>query len=263
MRLFLCLYLSNLLYCLIATLYKISIVDFSIFFSPRFSFHKRKINGINFILGWIPLGAHLRLLGMTENKEDQELFSQSELSHAFFTKPRYVRIIFKGVPYFVFLLSFFISFLLLDNFSNISGGLTSLLEYIKIGFLKIISNNYKEIDFAVLTNELRNGHNIVLFSFMLMTFIMLLLSPVPNILDWFSNGKKSTLKKILGPPIIILMMWFYIWDLPKFIFSFHTTTQNAFYFLSFLLGMFLSGLCFYFITIFFAKYLVRDRSQTW
>ena len=262
--LFLCLYLSNLLYSLIGALYKIKILEFSIFFNPWFSIHKKTVKGINFILGWLPFGGYVKLLGMTEDEEEQKLISQSDLPYAFFTKPKYLKSIFKAVPYFIFLFSFIVAFLIFNEFSNISNALTSLLNYIKIGFFEVISTKATNNDFSVLTNEFRRSKNIVLFSFMIMTFIFFLLSPITNILNWFSNSenKKSTFQKIFGFAITILLMWFYFWKLPKFIFSFFTLKQDLFYFLSFLLGMFFSGLFFYFITLLFSKYILQNPKQT-
>ena len=248
-----CLYLSNLLYSLIGALYKIKILEFPIFFNPCFSLHKKTVKGIDFILGWLPFGGYIKLLGMTEHEEEQKLISQSDLPYVFFNKPKYLKIIFKAVPYFIFLFSFVIAFLLFNEFSNISNGLTSLLNYIKVGFFEVISTKAKNNDFSILTNEFRGSKNIVLSSFMIMTFILFLLSPITNILNWFSNSKnkKSIFQKLFGFVITKLMIWFYVWKLLKFILSFFTLRQDLFYFLSFLLGMFFSGLFFYFTTLFF------------
>jgi uncharacterized membrane protein YhdT len=137
------------------------------------------------------------------------------------------------------------------------------LNYIKIGFVQVIFSNAKVANFSMLTNELRDGKNIVLFSFMIMTFIMFLISPMSNILNWVlgKGDKKSIIQKILGLAIAILALWFYLWKLPKFLFSFFTLAQNFYYLLSFLLGLFFAGVIFYIVTFLFCKMFLRDDNK--
>ena len=55
----------------------------------------------------------------------------------------------------------------------------------------------------------------------------------------------------------IVIIWFIIWKIPRFIFSFFSFSQSLVYFGSFLVGMFSVGLVCFFTTLF----VVKNTSQ--
>ena len=50
-------------YCLLCMIYRIRILQFSFLFAPFFKLHRRVVNGVEFTLGWLPLGGYVKPLG--------------------------------------------------------------------------------------------------------------------------------------------------------------------------------------------------------
>jgi hypothetical protein len=114
-------------------------------------------------------------------------------------------------------------------------------------------------NFVESTKQITNGKNIVVFGFALLVIVMLLLTPITLIMNWFSDdGKKNKLQKALGFIITIGILWFIIWKIPKFVFSFFTFSQGIIYFGSFLIGMFSVGLVFFYTTLFVVKNISQN-----
>jgi len=258
--LFACLYLSNIIYSLFCIFHKIKIIEFSLFFNPWFSLHNETVMGTKFLLGWLPLGGYIKPLGMTTDEKEKNKISQSDLPFAFFNKPKYLQTIFNLVPWFIYILAFAISFIWFANFTNLISEIKNVVNYIIEAFITMFSGDAEKEKFINATKEISNGRNIVVFGFMLLTFVMLLFTPITGILNWFSNDdkNKSKIQKGIGFVITIGIFWIIFWKLPKFIFSFFTYSQSIIYILSFFIGMFSVGLAFYFATLFVVKNISQN-----
>ena len=105
-----CIFFSNLIYSILCIFYNIKIIEFSIFYNPKFSLYNENVLGTKFILGWLPLGSHIKPLGMTSAEDEINKLEGSDLLYAFFNKPKYLRTFFRFVPWFIYIFAFSISF---------------------------------------------------------------------------------------------------------------------------------------------------------
>lgn len=256
--LFVCIFLSNMLYCLLCWIYKIKILEFSIFFNPWFSIHKETIMGTKFSLGWLPLGGFIKPLGFNENEEEKIKFSKDDLPFTFFTKPKYLKAVFNIVPFFIYLFVFVVSLILFSGVNGMAADFRIILEYI-INAFETKDNIVKRDVFISSTMNIIKNKNIVLFAFLLLIFIAILITPITHIMNWFSDEKKAKYKiqKVVGFCFTVIFIWILVWKIPMFLFSFFSFSQNLLYVLSFFIGLFSVGLVCYFSTLF----VVRNISQ--
>ncbi|MFA5431607.1 MAG: hypothetical protein WC319_01840 [Candidatus Paceibacterota bacterium] len=262
--LFACLYLSNIIFSLFCIYHKIKIIEFSLFFNPWFSLHNEKVMGTKFSLGWLPFGGFIKPLGMITDEEEKNKISQSDLPFAFFNKPKYLRTIFNLVPWFIYIFAFTLAFFLFTNFTDIIGEFKNVINYLIEAFTTMFSGNAEKGKFIITTKEVIADKNIVLFGFMLLTFVMLLFTPLTAIMNWFSNDKKnkSKIQKIFGFILTIGIFWLILWKIPIFIFSFFTFSQSLIYVISFFIGMFSIGLVCYFTTLFVIKNISQNLNDS-
>lgn len=253
--LFACSYISNIVYCLLCLFYRIKINKFTIFYNPRFSLYKESIMGTKYLLGWLPLGCSINPLGMSATDEEKLQFKETELSLAFFTKPKYLRTIFNIVPWFIYLLAFSISLVLLSGPLNFVAEFNIILKYIISAFETMYGSDYLRVQFINQTQDIIANTDIVVFVFNLLTLFLFLSSPLPWLLNWISDEKKtkSIIQKILGFILSACICWFLVWKIPKFIFSFFSFHQIFTYILSILFGMFSFGIISFFSTLFVVK----------
>jgi hypothetical protein len=225
--------------------------------------HKESIAGTNFILGWLPLGAHIRPLGMSTDEDEISKICDSELPYAFFNKPKYLKTVFNLVPWLIYILAFSIAFIWFANFTNLISEIKNLINYLIEAFSSMFSNLADKENFVNTTKEISAGKNIVVFGFMLLTFTMILATPIVNIPNWLLNDEKRKLKieKILGVILTIGVIWLIFWKIPRFIFSFFTFSQSVIYILSFLIGMFSIGLILFFTTLFIIKNISQNLND--
>lgn len=252
--LFGCLYISNLVYSLICLFWKIKIVEFSLFFNPWFSLYNQKVLGTKFILGWLPLGGYIKPLGMSTDDVEKKQIESKDLPNAFFNKPKYLRTLFRSVPWIIYLLALVISIFIISN-SNVVSGIKDIASYVIQAFQTMFSNNAEREQFILKTKEIIDGKNIVVFAFTMLALLMLLFTPVTSLLNWFSNdeNKKNIIQKAIGFIATIFIFWLMFWKIPKFVFSFFTLSQSLIYILNFFIGMFSVGLVFFFTTLFVVK----------
>lgn len=262
MLLFACLFISNVIYSLICLIWKIKIVEFGLFANPRFTLHKEKIMGTEFILGWLPLGSHIRPLGMAIDEEDKAKIKFDDLPFAFFNKPKYLQKIFCFVPWIIYIGAALISIVLIST-SSIITEIATIANYTAEAFKTMFSDSSAAREgFVTITKKITNGKNIVVFAFAMLVLVMLLLTPVTLIMNWFGiEEKKSKLQKALGFVVTILILWFIMWKIPKFVFSFFTLSQGFIYFFSFLIGMFATGVACFFATLHVMKGISENLSE--
>jgi hypothetical protein len=263
MLLFACLFISNILYSLICLIWNIKIVEFVLFSNVWFALHKEKIMGTEFILGWLPFSSHIKPLGMAANDEDKAKIHQDELPFAFFNKPKYLQKIFRFIPWMIYISVALISIVILST-SSVSSEIANIANYTVETFKTMFSDSsMARQEFVTTTKEITDGKNVVVFAFAMLILVMLILMPVTLIMNWISSEeKKNKLQKALGFAATILILWFILWKIPKFIFSFFSVSQNIIYISSFFVGMFLAGLVFYFSTLFVVKNISQSLNES-
>ena len=257
--LFVCLFFSNIVYTLICLIWRIKISEFGLFLNAWFVLHKENVMGTDFILGWLPISSHIKVLGMNTNEEEKAKIDPADLPKAFFNKPKYLQKLFRFVPWVIYLSAAFIA-ILINSTSSLESEFASIGTYISDALKTMFSDNIQiRENFIESTNQITNGTNIVFFGFALLVIVMLLLTPITLIMNWFSDdGKKNKLQKALGFIITIGILWFIIWKIPKFVFSFFTFSQSIVYFSSFLIGMFSVGLVIFYTTLFIVKNISQN-----
>ncbi len=70
--------LSNIVYVWLCKIWKVKVVEFSIFSNPWFSLLKKEINGTNIYIRLVPTGSYIKPLGML--KEDLQSIATEELA---------------------------------------------------------------------------------------------------------------------------------------------------------------------------------------
>lgn len=219
--------------------------------------------GTKFSLGWLPLGGFIKPLGMSMDEEEKNKISQSNLPFAFFNKPKYLRTIFDLVPWFIYVFVFALTFILFANFADLIGGFKNLINYLIEAFSTMFSGDTEKSKFIITTKKFIAEKNIVLFGFILLTFVMLLFTPLTAIINRLSNDEKnkSKIQKVLGFILTIGVFWLILWKIPKFIFSFFTLSQSLIYVFNFFIGMFSIGLVCYFTTLFVVKNISQNLND--
>ena len=249
------LFLSNIIYSLFCYIFKIKIVEFGIFANAWFSLYTKNILGTNFILGWLPFSCHIKPLGgMIDDEEERKKIKSEDLPYTFFNKPKYLQTIFRSVPWILYLLVLDISILIVYN-SNVVSGISDLTKYFVKSLQTMFGDNSERAQFILMTKEIILGKSLLLFSFSLLMLVMLILTSITIINGWVLNYKlnKSKIPELVGYAIYILLFWFILWKIPKFVFSFFTLYQSLIYISSFIVGLFSVGVVFFFITLFVAK----------
>jgi regulator of sigma E protease len=76
-----------------AKLFKTRVEKFYLFFDPWFSLFKKKVNGTEYGIGWIPLGGYVKISGMIDESMDKEQMAQPAQPWEFRSKPAWQRLI--------------------------------------------------------------------------------------------------------------------------------------------------------------------------
>ena len=251
------LYIGNIVNAILIYLAKVEIESYGMFFSPFFSIHSKTIKKVKFTLGWIPLGSYVGFKSL----HNEVVYNDAKLNKekAKYEKPWFSAIEnFNYVQFLIYLLSFFVTAIIFFKPGNLSVGLHALYNYIcEFLYLMFYKNEDKE-RLMTMTREMLNGKNVILFSCMILSFVMFVLSPINIINSWISNHKNE---KIHYANWIILpaVYWLILWKIPRFIFSFFSFSQSLSYFFSLLAGLYLSGIICYFGTFYVVKLFLRSK----
>jgi len=251
--------LAIIVYCIVCIIWDVKILVFGIFDSPKFSLHDETVLGIRFILGWLPFSCFMGALGSNTDEKEKTKISRSELPYALFNKPKYVQTLFHLSPKIVYLVGFLIAIYLLSDTSVINQ-IGKIFYYLEQSFKTMFSDNTAEINqFVALTKETTNGEQKFLFAFTILILLVILFKT----LFWIINieYKKKKPFKFLWLPAAILFLWFILWKMPKFIFSFFSATQIFIYFFSFLIGIFATGLICFYTTLYVVKGVSKNISE--
>jgi regulator of sigma E protease len=76
-----------------AKLFKTRVEKFYLFFNPKFSLYKKKINDTEWGIGWLPLGGYVKIAGMVDESMDTEQLSKPAQPWEFRSKPAWQRLI--------------------------------------------------------------------------------------------------------------------------------------------------------------------------
>ena len=238
---FLAISLSNFIYVGLCKMWRVKITEFSIFLNPGFSLLKKEINGIIYQLGWLPLGAYIKPLGML--KEDLGSIAKEELPFSFLNMSRTKQMLFRLIPSLVWLLVLLLSLCALKGPGNIFQSTVEMLSYILIA-IKTMFGLSAANEFVMRTNNMLNDNDILSFALTLLISMFLVLTLLSKMMGIFAgDGKKiNWLIKLPGFIIIIFGLYLAFWKIPTFVFSFFSFRQNVSYILSFILGLYLIGL---------------------
>ncbi len=253
MLLFGCLNLSNLLICGFCLLHNIRITEFGIFLNPGFSIHSKIVKGTRFVLGWLPLGSYVKPFGAsTEDRKDT--WSEFDLRHALFNKPRYLKILLPLTPALTYFMACIVAAYILHPHS-FTNELNLLASYLVEAAKTMFGDKTAHDQFISTTWEIVSGRNTVLFAFALAMFILssvtLLSTAVSSLLN--HEGKIQGMRKWVAIIVMMAIYWMLLWKIPRFVSSFFTFSQNLIYLSSLTAGMLTMGLIGYFTTLHIAR----------
>ncbi|MBO9204205.1 MULTISPECIES: RIP metalloprotease [Niastella] len=249
---FLAISLSNFIYVWLCKIWKVKIIEFAFFLNPWFSLLKKEINGTTYILGWLPLGAYIKPLGMS--KEDAKGIVKEEIPFSFFSKPRAKQILFRLTPFFVWLFVLLLSVYTLKSSSNFLQAVEEMGNYILL-VIKTMFGSISDSEFVKRTNNILYDKNIISFSLTLLISMYIILTPMTKIMNLYSRDEKKPhwLIRIVGFIVTIFVMYLALWKIPVFVFSFFSFHQNIIYIASFLLGLYFIGALIFVLAVILVK----------
>ncbi|PWV56159.1 hypothetical protein [Chitinophaga sp. S165] len=249
---FLAISLSNFIYVWLCKIWKVKITEFSIFLNPGFSILKRNINSTIYQLGWLPIGAYIKPLGML--KEDLGSIAIEELPFSFLNKSRTKQLFLGLIPSVVWLLALLLSLCTLKGPGNILQATAEMLSYILVA-IKTMFGLSAANELVMRTTNMLIDKNIISFALTLLISIFLVLTSLSKIMSIYSRDEKNInwLIKLPGFIVIILGVYLTFWKIPSFVFSFFSFNQNVSYILSFILGLYLIGSLAFILTIILVK----------
>jgi hypothetical protein len=223
------------LHWVLASLNGLRIEKVGILQDPYFSLYKTKVNSIELILGWIPLGSYVKISGMVDERMDRATPKEPE-EYEFRGKPFWTRFfIMLSSPILLTL----IGGLILLLTSNIPVW-DILLLYIKASFFIIPIEAGDYIWQELYTNPV-----------FLMGFIFLILG-ISNLFTNLSSILDSETKNIISIHLfLIFVMFFFTLILFRLAWINFALMNILFYFL----GVLLVGIVAIFISFFLAKFL--------
>ena len=255
---FLLMGLPLFLYGLFCIIWRIKVIRIAIFFNPWFSLYSEDINGIEFVLGWLPLGSYVKPLGMLKTDIEEGKIPNESLPYTFLHKTKKQQNLFRLSPWISFIIVLFISLIFLDTSKSIERNIFEMGNYTLKSMQSMFIDNLSRQEFISFTETTLTGKSIIFFSTILFLTLILLLSAFKLATEWFSNSneRKGITKIIFGFLAFIVVLYFCVWKIPSFIFSFFSFTQIIKYLLSFFIGIFATGTVIFFTVVFIMKYYV-------
>jgi hypothetical protein len=251
-------YGSNVFYCVLCRLYNIRIMEFSIFLPLGFRLHRAKIAGIDFNLGWLPLGCSVKILGMDATAEERSQIAPEDQPYAFFNKPGYLKIVFLLVSPATIAVLFLTTYIIGITTSAVPP-MDALFDYMIHGARAIFTSQVGHEAFAVQTQQILQGNSAVMIAFLILLVVLFVINFGPMVTRLLSstNGEVTGVRRIVMMVAMIFIMWLAFWKVPAFIFSFFSWQQNVMYVTDCLLGLFMAGVAAYFLTIAVVRVFAR------
>ncbi len=254
---FLAISLSNIIYVWLCKMWKVKITEFSIFLNPTsFPLFKKEINGTMYQLGWLPIGAYIKPLGML--KEDLVSITKEELPFSFLNKSRTKQSLFHLIPSLVWLFVLLLSLCALEGPGNILQTTAGMFNYILVA-IKTMFGLSAANEFVTRTTNMLVDKNIISFALILLISMFLVLGSLSKVMTIYAREGKNInwLIKLPGFIITIFGMYLAFWKIPTFVFSFFSFRQNVSYILSFTVGLYLIG----FLVFILAMLLVKLKTS--
>jgi hypothetical protein len=255
-------YTSNLLYIVICLIWRIKVLEFGIFSNPWFTIHQKTISDTKYILGWLPFNLHIKPLGLYIEPEEKQKMSKEELARGVFSKPTYVKKLFRLAPRLLYLVALLlVAYFVFDG--NFISGITTITNIIADAFRGMFATTFSNVvflqkyDTTLMSNKLG-------FAFTFFILVYFLLIPISILMNWYAEDKiiNSGIAKFIGSLITLFILWLVIWKIPSYIFSFFSLSQAVKYISSLLIGFFLSGIIYYILTLTFAQLNNRNNSKS-
>ncbi|QEM03144.1 hypothetical protein DIU31_006260 [Mucilaginibacter rubeus] len=231
-------------------IWEIRIEEVTILTNSWFSLVDKKINGIKYILGWLPFGSSVRPLGMLE--EDAARLPEEEYRYAFLSKERYKQRLFRFTPKIVWAFVMIISlYAVSKGSSNIFSNFIEIEKYSYIALKTMIIHDISRAQFLALTHQILLGKSKVVFALLLIVNLQLLLYPINPILLWIaSENKKHGWQKFTAIIVFMIFLYLFLWLIPSFVFSFFHWESIIKYMISAFLGIYSVGLTAFILIVF-------------
>jgi hypothetical protein len=249
---FLAISLSNFIYVWLCKMWKVKILEFAIFLNPFFSSLKKEINGTIYQLGWLPIGAYIKPLGML--KGDLGSIAKKELPFSFLNKSGTKQWVLRLIPSLVWLFALLFSLCTLKGPGNVLQTTAEMFYYILVAIKTMFGLSAAD-ELVMRTNNMLIDRNIISFALILLISMFLVLTSLSRIVGIYAGDGKNFnwLIKLPGFIIIIFGAYLTFWKIPAFVFSFFSFRQNASYILSFTLGLYLIGSFAFILAMILAK----------
>lgn len=252
---------SNVIYLLLCGLFKISVLEFVTFYHRWLPLHSTTIGKTKFILGWIPTGSNVKVLGMSLPEEERKQIPDADLPYAWFTKPKWVRILLHSIPFVLIALTLLVTAALQRDNRGLMETVWAFHALVLDAFAVMFSDSITHDEFLIAAKSLLADNIPALFALTLFGVYWLLCLPlnwVMHAIAWGSE-KPYRLLGILGWLALLPTMWVLFWKIPKFVFSFFSWTEVFVHSTNVLVGVFVTGLVLHVLTLTVAKLSAKGR----
>lgn len=237
---------------------KVRVLKFVIFFEWKFNLYKKKINGTDFILGWIPIGGYVTPYKLTPEEEEEKNIIENNTDDAFFKKKITQKILFFFSQTIIILIFGILLPYLILKYQNSNFSLFDIKQFFS-ELSKTIFGGKEEIEkLGELFRNLSMKNNKVLFTFLIyliITFPILLLFN----LNTFLQNNLYISKKILNlfGFINFIFNMIFLWKSYQILLQYFDILTLLRYITNILIGTLITGIIAYFIIILIAK-LIKE-----
>ncbi|MBL0019425.1 MAG: hypothetical protein IPP17_24090 [Bacteroidetes bacterium] len=252
---------GNVLNLLLCRLFKIGVLEFVTFYHRWLPLHSATVGGIKFILGWIPTGSSLKVFGMNMTEEERKQIPVEELPYAFFTKPKWVKILLQSVPFQLIGLLFLVVMTMQSGNRSLVETISAFHALVLDAFAAMFSDSITHDEFLIAAKSLLADNSPALFALTLFGVYWLLCLPlnwVMHAIAWGSE-KPYRLLGVIGWLALLPTMWVLFWKIPKFVFSFFSWGEVFLHSGNVLVGVFVTGMVLHVLTLMVAKLSARGR----
>jgi membrane-associated protease RseP (regulator of RpoE activity) len=246
--------LVNLMYIFLCKIWKIKILEFGIFLSPKFRLYSKTINETKLILGWLPLGSYIKPLGMLKEDIVEGKVKASDLPFAFQNKSSLQKLILHRSDLLVWFFILMVSLYAVESSHNMPEQIHAAGSYISKSLHTMFADKTDRAEFAVVTSNALAGKSIVGFAMVILVCYGFVFYPTMWIMTWLANNKKiNKAFKFIGFIPILFLLYLCIWKIPSFVLSFFAFGQIMKYIEGFIAGAFATGIIVFGLTLLSAK----------